>query len=166
MKSEAKAERARRKLRALRKAKRRAQSVVEQDSMKLAPALANALATARAAYELCARTAKNALVAVAVRDAAASLERSFELQAPPFRATLRLGDRLRLEWLAAMPNAVESLLGECARVLAAAIGLSNDQVSERLRLASAEAHSLSHAVASEAGWRPSSTSVAFLSFAR
>lgn len=127
-------------------------------SAELDSALASAIAVARAAYQLCARTTRDPNVAVAVTSAAASLASSFGVTATP-----RLGDRLRLEWLAAMGDADARLLAECARVLGDAIAHHD---SDRLRLASAEAHSLARAVASEAAWRAPASSVAFLSFAR
>lgn len=128
--------------------------------------LAAAIGTAHAAYVLCARRTKDPNVTVAAENAAASLAASFRLEPP------RLGDRLRLEWLAALPNPDVGLLGECARVLGDAIAWSDATVADRLRLASAEAYSLTQAVSrssassAEAGWRAAPKSVAFLSFAR
>lgn len=152
-----KAKRARRKLRALARSRR-----ADASQSTLNPLLANAIATARAAYALCARKTEDPNVAVAAENAAASLASSFagHLAAP------RLGDRLRLEWVAAMPNPEAGLLGECARVLGDAIALSDANLADRIRLASAEAYSLARAVSPEAGWRSAAASVAFLSFAR
>ena len=159
MRSEDKTQRARRKLRALVRSKRRAQSAGPESA--LAPALANAIATAHAAYALCAKKTSDPNVAVAANNAAASLAASFAI------APLRLGDRLRLEWLGAMRGADARLLGECTRVLGDAIS-GDATVTDRIRLASAEAYSLTQAVSrsSEAAWRASQSSVAFLSFAR
>jgi hypothetical protein len=151
----------RRKLRALRQAKRSARTAKVEPVSALPPALANAVATARAAYELCATKTEDAKVAVAVRNASASLLSSFDLKQSP-----RLGDRLRLEWLAAMPNAQANLLEECARVLSDAVGMADEATSDRIRLASAEAYSLFTAVGDEAAWQGSQRGVAFLSFAR
>lgn len=130
-------------------------------------ALANAIAIAHAAYRLCARKTRDENVAVAANCAASSLETIL----PSLRdgkPAVRLGERLRLEWLAAMGDADARLLGECARALGDAI--SRPGASDRIRLASAEAYSLARAVtpreASEAAWRSPTPSVAFLSFAR
>jgi hypothetical protein len=80
----------------------------------------------------------------------------------------RTGERLRWEWLASTATVVDGaadewILAECARILAAAVesvrkraGLcdrdqeeSANLICDRLRLASAEAFSLSHVVALE-----------------
>lgn len=164
-KTPARTQRARRKLRALREAKRR--EGVEPVSI-LAPALANALATAHAAYMLCAARTVDPNVATAATNAASELAK---LGAP---TKARLGDRLRLEWLAATnagtPNGPDAqLLAECARVLGDAIALAtptSSEMADRIRLVSAEAYSLSSAVQAEAAWRPLGARVAFLSLAR
>lgn len=183
-KMSARTQRARRKLRALRAARRQALSAgraktspataahhtwasVEPVSA-LAPALANALATAHAAYMLCAARTVAPNVATAATNAASELAK---LGAP---TKARLGDRLRLEWLAATnagaPNGPDAhLLAECARILGDAIALTAGapaQVADRIRLVSAEAYSLSSAVQSEARWRPTPARVALLSLAR
>jgi hypothetical protein len=159
---------ARRKLRALvrsRRSKRRA------SAHRANAALATAVATAFAAYQLCAKKTHDSNVAVAATNAATSLATAFDV------TPLRLGDRLRLEWLAAMGDADTRLLGECARVLGDAIAIATeerigDRIRDRIRLASAEAYSLLQAVSrttassAEAGWRSPTASVAFLSFAR
>jgi hypothetical protein len=163
---------ARRKLRALvrsRRSKRRASA--HRANAALATAVATAVATAFAAYQLCAKKTHDSNVAVAATNAATSLATAFDV------TPLRLGDRLRLEWLAAMGDADTRLLGECARVLGDAIAIATeerigDRIRDRIRLASAEAYSLLQAVSrttassAEAGWRSPTASVAFLSFAR
>jgi hypothetical protein len=121
--------------------------------------LARALATARAAYELCAKKTKDPNVAVAATNAAASIG-SLLGSSPP---KARCGDRLRLEWLAVMHDSDERLLVECARILSEAIALSAPPLRDRIRLASAEAHSLALAIRAEASWRPAAARVAFLS---
>jgi hypothetical protein len=155
---------ARRKLRALARSKRSSRRRLAHPANA---ALTNAVATAYAAYQLCAKKTHDSNVAVAATNAATSLANGFEL------APLRLGDRLRLEWLAAMGDADARLLGECARVLGDAIASETDaRTGDRIRLASAEAYSLLQAVSrtgassAEAGWRSPAASVAFLSFAR
>jgi hypothetical protein len=155
---------ARRKLRALVRSKRPKRRAPAD---RTNAALTNALATAYAAYQLCAKRTRDSNVAVAALNAATSLANAFEV------APLRLGDRLRLEWLAAMRDADARLLGECARVLGDAIPTATEpRLGDRIRLASAEAYSLMQAVSrttassAEAGWRSSAASVAFLSFAR
>ena len=132
----------------------------------LAPAVSKAVTIAHAAYRLCAKKTRDSNVAVAATNAAASLAATFDL------TTLRLGDRLRLEWLGAMRDADALLLGECARVLGDAIAMTREApLSDRIRLASAEAYSLMLAVSrtgessSEAAWLSPARSVAFLSFA-
>ncbi|MBX3232272.1 MAG: hypothetical protein KIT84_21855 [Labilithrix sp.] len=139
----------------------------------LAPAalasIANALAGARAGYELCARRTNDPNVAVAVISAANSASSLLDEIAVAaathgldVRPRLRMTDRLRWEWVASTGSMMEKsadarVLAECARVLGEVVGLDvsplGESIASRVRLASAEAWSLAAAVDAGARWR-------------
>jgi hypothetical protein len=132
---------------------------------------AGACASAAMGFELLAERTRDGAIGVAARNAAACLRgviagavTAAEAYGVDARPRHRTGERLRWEWLASTATVVdgaadERILAECARILAAAVETvgpgdqdreeSENLLCDRLRLASAEAFSLSHVVALE-----------------
>ncbi len=134
---------------------------------EVALAIASACAACVAGLELCARRTRDEKIAVAARDAAGSLRSLQEAtiaaaaaRGVDARPRARTCDRLRWEWLASTATVVDGsadarLLSECARILADVVASTRGTnalgpvIPARLRLASAEAYSLSLALRHE-----------------
>jgi hypothetical protein len=130
-------------------------------------AIASACGAVVAGLDMCARRTRDEKIAVAARNAAGSLRALQEAtivaaaaRGVDARPRARTCDRLRWEWLASTATVVDGnadarLLSECARILADAVATTRStnalgpEIAARLRLASAEACSLSLAVVQE-----------------
>jgi hypothetical protein len=158
--------------------KRRHHSHAPARLAESALSVTSACAAAAAGFELCARRTRDATIGVAAASAAgvvralsASIVTGAEARHIDARPRPRTCDRLRWEWLFSTGTVVDGhperrLLAECARILgdtlAAAATLRaglGEEIAARLRLASAEAHSLALAVeyertADERNWLP------------
>lgn len=134
------------------RARRSAARRLSQDDAVLASKLASTCRAAETILGLAAERARDASVAVAARSAAAFVAR-IRVDAGG-RPQLALHDRLRIEWLASsfLPGRADArLLDEAARLLHETVStLPASEVFgaavDRLRLASAEAWSLAHAL--------------------
>jgi hypothetical protein len=150
----------RRRKRARPSASADAQTIL--DIADSAVAITTACSAAIAGFEVCARRSRDARTAVAARNASEALRVLFAaaivaaedlgIDAHPRKRTC---DRLRWEWLASTATVVDGnpdgrLLSECARVLSELVATDSnglgDEIAARIRIASAEAHSLALAV--------------------
>ncbi|MBX3205034.1 MAG: hypothetical protein KF764_08185 [Labilithrix sp.] len=139
--------------------------ITPDDSGKLpdvAFAIVSACSAAAAGFDLCARRADDETIAVAARSAASFLRALLDATVAvarghgvEVRPRARTCERLRWEWLASTATVLDGspsgrLLSECARILSEVHpsdgrGLG-DEITARLRVASAEAYSLAAAV--------------------
>lgn len=125
-------------------------------------AITTACNAAIAGFEVCARRSRDARTAVAACNASEALRALYAsaivaaadrgIDAHPRKRTC---DRLRWEWLASTAMVVDGssdmrLLSECARILSDLVATDpnglGDEISARIRIASAEAYSLALAL--------------------
>jgi hypothetical protein len=146
---------------------KRAKPYAPKGVAEAALAIASACGAVVAGFEPCVRRTRDVKIAVAARNAAGSLK---ALQEATIAADDALGvdarprartcDRLRWEWLASTATVVDGsadarLLSGCARILSEVVAATRStnalgpEIPARLRLAPAEACSLSLAVVHE-----------------